>query len=180
MKSIIVAAALAGVLASRLAAQPGASPLEPDEGLQATVEVAGIDRSARIVTFAGPDGQEMHIGFPPEVRDFERLKVGSRIRIHYLQMVDFPGEETSTLREKRLQRLAGKDAGPGQVLVVSRRVTATVQGIDRDAGQMTARLPDGNTLILKTGSSGRSLEQVHIGDVVNLRYTEAVALQFLP
>lgn len=53
--------------------------------IDAVVEVVGIDRSARTMTLKGPRGRKETVQVGVDIKDFDKLTKGSKIRIQYTQ-----------------------------------------------------------------------------------------------
>ena len=95
-----------GVLAFALgtapaqAAEPSSRPMAPDPSgampqpkaektgiAHASVEVASIDKTARKITVKMPNGEKAQIQVPTDVQEFDKLKVGDKIDVDYMQSV---------------------------------------------------------------------------------------------
>lgn len=59
-------------------------------------------------------------------------------------------------------------------------LTATVEKIDMNSREVTLKGPEGNTVTVAFGPEARNLEQLKVGDKVNVEYTEAVAIALSP
>jgi Cu/Ag efflux protein CusF len=55
-------------------------------------------------------------------------------------------------------------------------VTATVEAIDLEKRLVTLKGPEGNTVTLEVGEEARNLTQLKVGDQVEAKYFESVAL----
>jgi Cu/Ag efflux protein CusF len=70
-----------------------------------------------------------------------------------------------------------KETSPGKGTVTrTRRVVATVEGVDAEKGFLTLKGPENRVLMLAVGPEVRNLPQVKVGDRVIARYDEALSL----
>ena len=58
-------------------------------------------------------------------------------------------------------------------------VTASVEAIDKETPSITLKGPEGNSVTVKVRNPQR-LEKVQVGDLVEITYTEAVAVAVEP
>jgi hypothetical protein len=73
------------------------------------------------------------------------------------------------------QDSAAKDAKPGKVSVNVVKLTGTVKAVDLQNKTATVEGSGGKTVTVHAPNA-RNLDQVHVGDKVNLQYTEELAL----
>ena len=68
-------------------------------------------------------------------------------------------------------------SAPGQATMAATvNVSATVESIDKATRQVTLRGPQGKLHTVTAGPEVRNFDQVKVGDVVNVRYMEALTL----
>ena len=65
---------------------------------------------------------------------------------------------------------------PGAMASEIVTVTATVEAIDLEKRLVTLKGPEGNTVTLEVGEEARNLAQLKVGDQVEAKYFESVAL----
>ncbi|HEY7163174.1 MAG TPA: hypothetical protein VIB79_01325 [Candidatus Binatia bacterium] len=70
---------------------------------------------------------------------------------------------------------ATKEAKPGKVIVEVVKLTGTVKAVDMQSKTVTVEGSGGRTVVVDA-QNARNLDQVKVGDKVNLRYTEELAL----
>jgi len=70
---------------------------------------------------------------------------------------------------------AAKDAKPGGVVVDVTKLSGTVKAIDMDKKMVTIEGSGGKTVVVDA-KNARNLDQVKVGDKVNLAYIESIAL----
>src|SRR5262252_5811954 len=93
--------------------------------LDVTATITAIDKATRDVTLKGPQGNEMTVTAGPEVRNFDKLKVGDQVAAKYvealtLQLMKGGGQKVAHTEDVGGAR-AKEGAQPGGV--VGRRVT---------------------------------------------------------
>jgi hypothetical protein len=91
-------------------------------------------------------------------------------------------------KSKKLEPTADVEAAAGRTPegakpggAAGRRVTITaqVEAIDLDKGTVTLKGPQGNTKTIKARNPA-NLKQVKVGDLIDITYTEAVAVKVEP
>jgi|WetSurMetagenome_2_1015567.scaffolds.fasta_scaffold57086_2 hypothetical protein len=71
---------------------------------------------------------------------------------------------------------AGKDL-PGAVVGEVRSVTATVAEIDYKSRQATLKMPDGTLVPVAVSEAAYNFDQVKVGDLVDISYTQSIAIK---
>lgn len=149
--------------------------------LTATVEK--IDHSTRMVTLKGPDGKTVTFRVSDEARNLDKVKAGDSVDVKYYEAVAWqvmkPGTApkgmttTSTMERTKGDELPGAKMG-SQVTIV-----AEVEAIDKDGKYVTLKGPQGNSERVAVRNP-KNLENVKVGDQVQLTYTEAMAISVEP
>jgi hypothetical protein len=65
---------------------------------------------------------------------------------------------------------------PGVEMSSTTKLTATVEAIDHEKRLVTLRGPEGNQVVVEVSEAARNLDQVEVGDTVEVEYHESVAL----
>ncbi|MGD8617839.1 MAG: hypothetical protein PVH54_01480 [Gammaproteobacteria bacterium] len=65
---------------------------------------------------------------------------------------------------------------PGIELSSTAKITATVEAIDHEKRLVTLRGPEGKQVVVEVSEEARNLDQVEVGDTVEVEYHESVAL----
>jgi len=65
---------------------------------------------------------------------------------------------------------------PGIEMSSTAKISATVEAIDHEKRLVTLRGPEGNQVVLEVSEEARNLDQVEVGDTVEVEYYESVAL----
>jgi hypothetical protein len=156
---------------------------EVSKTIEFQATVAAIDSKTRMVTLRTPDGKEYTFYVDERVRNLPQVKVGDEVRIAYVVALAWklnksrkaapsPEVESTTTRAEP----GAKGAGG-----VARRIsfTASVESIDLANGTVTLKGPEGNSRAFKARNPD-NLKKVKVGDLVDITYTESVAVKLEP
>jgi hypothetical protein len=165
--------------ASTAASQPLPSGTLGTNLVTATARVKAIDMQTRHVTLERADGSEVTIYADDTVRNLPQVKVGDEVTTSYYESLAYEVKKPGTAapgatvaEETARARLGDKPAGAQARLTT---VVTTIAGIDKAAGTVTLRGPTGTVTTVKARDP-RNLERVAVGDLVEVTYTEAVAV----
>ena len=147
--------------------------------VSATARVKAIDLPTRHVTLERADGSEVTLYADDNVRNLPQVKVGDEVTVSYYESIAFevkkPGTTTpgaTVAEEAGRAKLGEKPAGAGARVTT---IVATITGIDKAAGTVTLQGPTGRATTVKARDP-RNLERVTVGDLVEITYTEALAV----
>ncbi len=182
MKAIVYAAVLA--LATPLVfAQDKMQPLAAAaETIKISAKVIAVDQTDRLVGLQMADGSEVVIVAGPEVRNLAQVKVGDVVNAEYqlaavVSLKKFPGlrgstEATSSARAKPGEKPAGAIMKEGSI-------TADVVAVDAAKGTVNVKGPGGRVIHGKVADKAL-LNEVKVGDQVEVDYKASVAIQVVP
>ncbi len=150
---------------------------------QATVEsvatVTKVDRDSRKVTVKTADGHTATIHAGPEVRNLDQIDPGDQVRMVYYESVAFdvkvPGAATPGVSIAEGADRTPEGDKPGAMGARMVTITATIEAIGRDPDSVTLRGPEGGLRKIMVRKP-EHLENVEVGDLVELIYTQAVAV----
>jgi len=140
--------------------------------------VAAVDKDNRTITLKGPKGRTVTL----DVQDPQKLdavKVGDPVVATYMEAVAFqikkPGTATpgTTVQETRVGSKPGET--PAGAIGQEVTVTATITAINKTAGTVTIKGPQGNTETIKA-KDPKNLDLVKVGDMVEITYARALAV----
>ena len=159
--------------------KPGAVATEVAES---TVTVTAVDQQARTVTVQGQDGQTMTIQVPPQAQNLDQVYPGARFRLRYMRSVAVfispvggaPSANLGTSME-----LAPKGATPGGVITQVVQIQARVDAIDYNERTVVLTGAEGNSITLKVDDRVKRLNEVSVGDIVVVDYTQALAAEMI-
>jgi len=150
---------------------------------QALVEVRavviGVDQKHRLLALESDDGGRMILPVAEEFRDFERARVGDQVVVSYTQAIAWqvkPADEGAPGVSAR-ETLSNPRPGdaPGGAIERALTITATITALDVARGTVTLTAPQGKS---QTFAAQRpaDLEKVRVGDLVEITYSEALAV----
>src|SRR3954463_8763787 len=123
-----IAAAIAGPVGAQTANVVGASA-PGKAGMAATVKLAAtitaIDKATRDVTLKGPQGNSMTVTAGPDVKNFDKLKVGENVDIQYVEALTLELKKGGGLVAGRTEKADAVGAKKGETPggAVGRQVT---------------------------------------------------------
>jgi Cu/Ag efflux protein CusF len=156
---------------------PGGGTVE--QIITATAAVQAIDLNTRKVTLRLSDGETTTIKVSDEVRNLDQVKRGDLVTIAFFESIAYhvlkkgtaePGVSAAADAER-----APVGARPGAAGGAAITVTATITAIDKTTNTVSLKGPEGNVVKVKVQDPSR-LEGVKVGDLVEITYTEAIAV----
>jgi len=161
---------------------PAATEKAPGRAAGRAVQVKGtvaaVDKDNRTVTLKGPKGRT-HTLDVQDPQKLDAVKVGDPVVATYMEAVAFqikkPGTATpgTTVQETRVSSKPGET--PAGAIGQEVTVTATITAIDKKAGTVTIKGPQGNTETIKA-KDPKNLDLVKAGDLVEITYARALAV----
>ena len=192
MKKLVIAVSVLlsltgahAVLADQHKAGGGPVKGEISHAVEMQATVTAIDQKTRMVTLKAPEGNETTIHVDKRARNLAQVKVGDVVKFAYVQQVTWqvrkPGQGAAS-SDVQVEGAAGR-AQPGEKPAggAGQRVSfaATIEAIDLAKGTVTLKGPEGDSQVVKARNPA-NLKKVKVGDVVDITYTEAVALKVVP
>src|SRR5262245_12698653 len=159
--------------------KPGAIVTEVTETV---VTVTAVDQEGRTVTVQGQEGDPVTIKVPPQAQNLDQVVPGSRFRLRYLQSVAVfvsPTGGATSANVGATMELAPKGANPEGIISEVIEVQARVDAIDYNERTVVLTGPKGNSLKLKVDESVKRLNEVNVGDIVVVGYTQALAYEMI-
>jgi hypothetical protein len=176
---------LAASLAFLAACASGGKPADekPSGREETLVEmravVIGADQERRLLALEGDDGGRMVLPVAEEFRDFELARVGDQVVVSYTRAIAWqvkpsdkgaPGVSTrETLSNPR------RGQAPGGTVERALTITATITALDMARGTVTLTGPQGEWQSFAAHQPS-DLEKIRVGDLVDITYSEALAV----
>lgn len=180
-------AILASVLSSAALADTTPSNLPVVNSHLQTVDatIAAIDPATRSVTLNGPNGL-VTVQVGKQAKNFDTLKVGDKVIVSYYQGLAArmkPGDAAKAAAPVGAE--FASPAGPGKVggtAGVSVTTNVTIQAIDLPTNTVSFKRSDGSIHVIevKTAKMKKFIRTLKPGDVVEVTYTESVAISVKP
>jgi hypothetical protein len=179
-------ALLVGVFAASSAAAPAsAAEGKPsgtiEEGMvQATAKVLKVDKAKRMVTFEDQDGDPVTMQVPDTVKNFDQIDPGDRLVVTYYESIAYDvrkgdGDEPAVGTAAEVER-AKPGQKPGVSGVKAVTIATKITAIDKKESEVTLQGPDGALRTVKVRDAAK-LDQVAVGDMVDITFTEAIAVK---
>lgn len=173
--------AAAALAMGAVASCNGASPVgvEVSDAVVVIADVMAIDKVGRIVTLIGPEGNKVDIEAGDEVRNFDQIKLGDKVKVTYYESValylGIPGSQPEVDATQVVER-AAKGERPGGMVARTIDVSASVRAIDRKKRELTLKLADGNVVEIEVDPSVKAFDTLKVGDSIHARLTRALAI----
>ena len=181
--------ALAASLALLAGCASGGKPTDdkPSGREQRLVEqralITGVDQQRRLLALEGDDGGIAVLPVAEEFRDFDKLRVGDPVVVSYTEAIAWQvkpadkGAPGVSARETLSNPKPGE--APGGAIERAITITATITAFDVARGTVTLTGPQGRSQTVKAHNPA-DLEHIRVGDLVDITYSEALALAIRP
>ena len=183
MRLQIFAALLAAALAAGCANQNQRPSGRMEDVVKSRATVTAIDMPNRVVTLRGERGDVIVLEVPETVKNLAQVRVGDEVITSYTEAVAWQvkpaGQGTPGVSAQDSMTTAQPGARPGATVGRTLNVTATITAIDLANGTVTLTGPGGNSQTIKARDPA-NLKKVKVGDLVDITYTEAVAISVQP
>ena len=145
--------------------------------------VIGVDQKHRLLALESDDGGRVVLPVAEAFRDFERARVGDQVVVSYTEAIAWqvkpadngaPGVST---RETLSNPRPGE--APGGTIERALTITATISAFDAARGTVTLTGPQGRSQTFKVHRPA-DLEKLRVGDLVDITYSEALAVGVRP
>lgn len=158
---------------------PVVSGVVQENTATATATVQKVDLKNRLVTLQGADGKPFTITVSDAVKNLPQVKKGDIVTVVYYDSIAYdvrrPGQAEPGVTSASELSTAKPGEKPGGVAAQVMTVTATITAIDRTAPSVTLQVPGGVARTIKVRDPSK-LEKVKVGDLVELTYSEALAI----
>jgi hypothetical protein len=151
----------------------------------ATATVQSVDKEKRSVVLKDEQGKTMTVNVPEDVTSFDQVKKGDKVKVSYEESmavsVHKPGEAKPEARTKETTgRVEG--ATPGRTMERVQTMSAEVMAVDPVKNTLKVKGPQGKTreINVQDPDMRERLKDLKKGDVVELQYTEAMAVTLEP
>jgi hypothetical protein len=171
-------ASTGGGSASSITYTPGEAGLTAEGTVTGLATVRAIDAATRKVTLSTEAGTQAPFTVPPEVRNFDQLRVGDRVNatVHerLVIFVDRAEREPSVAHAAGLAR-APEGAKPGAIVAEAFEVVAKVTSIDTANRRATLRFADGQSKTIPVREDV-DLSRYKVGNSVVIQISQHIAL----
>ena len=183
----LCAALLVGCSETKSPAPPPPAPAAPpsgtvsEESVTATATVRKVDMKTRHVTLRREDGKDFVIVAGPDVQNLAQVKKGDVVTLTYKESIAYEVLEAAKAKQpgasaKTSVSRAPLGEKPSGTVSDTVTVRVTITGIDKNNGTVTLRDAHGNSNVVKVKDPTK-LDHVKVGDLVDISYTEALAVK---
>jgi hypothetical protein len=185
---VACALSLAACAAKEKPAQPTATtqPIGGTVGenlVTATATVEAIDLKKRLLTLRGPLGNVETVEVDKAVKNLPQVKKGDKVVATYYQSLAYevkqPGQAVPGVTAAGQLETAKPGQMPAGIGARALTITAAIEAIDRTAPSVTLKGPEGKLVTIKVRDP-KKLEGVNVGDLVEITYTQALAVSVEP
>ncbi len=181
MRKQIFAAVMTMTLLAACATQKPSGNIE--DVRQARATVTAIDQPNRLVTLKDEGGHEIVVLVSDKVKRLNEVKVGDEVLISYTEAVAWQVKPASQgapgVSAQESVTRAKPSENPGGTVTNKVTMTTTITAIDLANGTVTLTGPSGHSETFKARDPA-NLKKVQIGDLVDITYSEAVAISVQP
>jgi len=156
-----------------------AKGIELGDGITITAKVVGIDKADRTLTLLGSEGNVVTLEVGQEARNFDQIEIGDQLKVEYYESVALylgkHGQKPDASAGTVVAR-SPKGDKPAGVIVETVEASAMIKSIDKEKRTITLKLPDGTMVTTNVDESVKTFDTLKVGDSINARYTEAIAI----
>lgn len=187
--STAIAVSLAMTLATPLHAQTGGAAVATAPGkaviaqtVKVTATITALDAKTRDITLKGPLGNEMTVTAGPDVKNFDKLKVGDSVDMRYVEALTLELKKGGGLVVARTDKSGAVGAKPGEMPAgaVGRQVTVVADVIATDPAKQTVTLKGPKQTVDLRIPDPEQFKRVAKGDQVEATFTQAMAVAVEP
>jgi len=183
---LLYAATVALVSCSTMSSDLGMGSKPPPSGtlqqnsMTVTAKVISVDAVKRTAVLQGPDGDRFTVKVDPSVQGLDKVKAGDTVSATYFESLAYEVKKPGDAVPGVNVAAAGDATKPSQLPAAAAgravTVTSTIVGLDEKKGTVTLQPPDGGDPVTVKVRDPSKLKQVKKGDLVEVTYTEAVAI----
>jgi hypothetical protein len=157
----------------------GKNTMQRTDTVTMEAKVVAINQKTREVTLQGHDGQKRTITVGPEVKNLPQVKKGDMVTVAYRRAIVVKLKKKGSAKPDAAAGDELYTAQPGEMpAAVGAQVihiVATVTNIDKAASEVTLKGPRGRSAVVAV-KDPTVLDRVKKGDLVEIDYTEAIAV----
>jgi Cu/Ag efflux protein CusF len=186
-KLLIVALALA--LAAPAGAQTGGAVIATAPGkaviadtVKIVATITAIDKASRDVTLKGPQGNLVTVTAGPDVKNFDRLKVGDQVELAYVEALSLELKKGGKMVVGRTEQAGSAVAKPGTAPggAVGRQVTVIAEVVSLDPAKQIVTLKGPQQTINLRIADPEQFRNIAKGDKVEAKFMQALAVAVEP
>jgi len=152
------------------------TPVTKTQTVSASATIQAIDQTSRTITLRTDKGEEDSFQAGPDLKRFNELKVGDKVRVTYYEsivMQVLPPGAAVPAGSTSAALTPGKGKAPSATAAVQLTTTVTVKAIDPKVPSVTVTTEDGRTVTRKI-EDPKNIAKLKVGDKVSITYTQAL------
>jgi ribosomal 50S subunit-recycling heat shock protein len=154
-----------------------------EEVTEARATVTAIDLQKRRVSLKEADGAQVVVQAGDAVKNLDQIKVGDEVVVSYTEALAWQvkpaGQGAPGVTSTENVSSAQPGEKPGGSLTSATTITATITAIDMAKDTVTLTGPEGGAMTIKARDPA-NLRKVKVGDLVDITYSEALAIAVKP
>ena len=187
--STAIAVAAAALLAGQVIAQTGGAVVGTAPGkaamaqtVKVTATITAIDKATRDVTLKGPQGNLMTVTAGPEVKNFDKLKVGDQVDMQYIEALTLELKKGGGMVVGRTEKTDAVGAKKGETPggAVGRQVTVIADVVAVDPAKQVVTLKGPKQTVDLRVADPEQFKRIAKGDQVEATFTQAFAVAVEP
>jgi Cu/Ag efflux protein CusF len=165
-------------------AQSGATDegIDAVEVVKATATVEKIDLKTRKVTLLLDDGKKKTYKVDSRVQNLAQVKVGDHLAMSFTEEIAIvvgKSNETPGAASSEQVSVAPKGDKPGVVMVDTSAVSAQIVAVDAPNHRLTLLDPDGKKRTIKVSKKVTNLDDLKVGDTVDMLMTDSTVIEIV-
>jgi len=152
------------------------------EVVKVNATVTKIDLDKRKVRLLMDDGKERTFKVDKSVQNLDQVKVGDQLNIALTEEIIIlvgKSSEAPSAAEFQSVGVAPKGAKPGIVMVDTSTLSAKILAVDAPKHRVTLEEPDGKKKTIKLSKNFQNLDQLQVGETVDMLITDSVVVEIV-
>jgi Cu/Ag efflux protein CusF len=152
------------------------------EVVKATATVEKIDLQTRKVTLLLDDGKKKTYKVDSRVQNLAQVKVGDHLAMSFTEEIAIvvgKSNETPGAASSEQVSVAPNGDKPGVVMVETSAVSAQILAVDAPNHRVTLLDPDGKKKTIKVSQKVTNLDDLKVGDTVDMLMTDSTVIEIV-
>ena len=152
------------------------------EVMKTTATVEKIDLEKRKVTLLLESGKKKTFKVDKGVQNLDEVKVGDKLKISFTEeIIILVGHSSETPAAGDIQEVgvAPKGAKPGIVMTETSALSAKIVAVDSAKHRVTLLDPDGKKKTIKMSKKVTNLDQLKVGETVDMVMSESLVVEIV-
>jgi len=144
-----------------------------------TATIQNVDLEKRKVTLLFDDGKTKTVKVNKDVQNLDQVKVGDHLKMTYTdELVVFVGKtgEAPSAAGASQVNVAAKGEKPGAYMVDTSVTSGKVLDVDPKKHKVTLEEPNGKKKTVKVSQKITNLDQLKVGESIDIAFTESLAI----